>query len=339
MNLLILLGILVCTKANLNKSKTFSNLALDFNYNEILDTANAVLVDEVLSRSYFNPNFKDIKILEPYYRKLASQLSKEELLIACNNLRNVEVEREPFNLFASGYYNASSNKIVYMLKNALGHEFLHMASSFFDRKLNLRLVGFEIVQGQVVVGKGLNEGFTELYNSRLFADEKISSYKNIIPACLILELFFKNPNTIRKYYFRADLPALIKHLEHFMSRDEAFCFILALDDVEGSLTKRGKTDVYKFLIKKYKENFKDEKDLGRLTEVLKEYHLEYLMNDSLDNSIENMKVKDFYKLRADRNTKSTIATTGLLASLLAGSIIFGNVNLQKNEITKKQLKK
>ena len=332
MNLLILLGILVCTKANLNKSKTYNNLAQEFNYNDILDDANAVLADDVLSMSYLNPDFKDIQILEPYYNKLASELSKEELLIASNNLKNVQVERELFNFFASGYYNALDNKIVYMLNNALGHEFLHMSTSYVNKDLKLRLVGFEIVHDKFIVGKGLNEGFTELYNSRFFTNGNINSYKNIIPACLILELFFDNPNTIRKYYFRADLPSLIKHLERFISRDEAFCFILSLDDVESSFTKRGKTDVYKFLIKKYKENFKEENKLAKLNEVLRAYHLEYLMDESLDNSIENMNVSNFYKLRAVKNTKSTIATAALLTGLLAGSIISGNVSLQKREL-------
>lgn len=332
MNLIILLGMIVCTKANLNKCKAYNTLAQEFDYNTMLDNVNGVLVNEVLTKSFVNPTFTDIKILEPYYKTLEAELTKEELLIVTNNLTSVQVERELFNLFASGYYDAIKNKIVYMLKNALGHEFLHMASSYYNKILNMRLVGFEIVQGKIIIGKGINEGFTELYNSRFFTDGKIASYKDIIPACLMLELFFDDPNTIRKYYFRADLPALIKHLEKFMTRDEAFCFVLALDDVEASFTKRDKKDVYKFLLKKYKENFKDKEKMLKMDELLKTYKLEYLNGESLDNTIENSNVSDYYRLRSDKNMKSTLATTSLLALLLAGSIVAEKFNLQKNEL-------
>ena len=191
----------------------------------------------------FNPNdhlpieelkqqidYQRIKLLLPYLKKLESSTDEENLTSAYANLRDVVVKHKLILFFSGCYgsYNQIKNQIDYLSKKALGHEFLHMASSNEKSDKNMIETGFYLAQKDTQnkvtsIGYGLNEGYTELLASRLFYNGKITAYKTEVQMALLFELFFDNTKEMQ------DLYLFIKHMENFAPRKEIIKTILYID--------------------------------------------------------------------------------------------------------------
>lgn len=128
----------------------------------------------------------------------------------------------------SGTYNGNKNAInIYFDKNksVLTHELLHAASS--DKEYCQ--VGFSIIFEKAgMVGEGLNEGYTELLNQRLF-NHQSNSYLYLTMLAEQLEDFYENKEDMMKDYFKADFGALLGELLKSMSLEEAIDIITDMD--------------------------------------------------------------------------------------------------------------
>lgn len=187
-------------------------------------------------------NRKGIDIVYPYVETLVSNLTEEEIKLMYTNLKTLEVESEKDSIFKtkSGTYSSVDNIIFYCRIDAISHELLHMASSFYDEKLGIIQCGFkqstikdadgnELEDG-VEVGSALNEGYTELLNARFFnKKDKDISYERYVKVARLFELFFDDPKEMRLLFFHHDLPGFVHYMEKFMPYDKVIDIILKLD--------------------------------------------------------------------------------------------------------------
>ena len=134
----------------------------------------------------------------------------------------------------AGMYDIQKNTIRYTLKSTIGHEFLHMASSYYDAATKTEYCGFFQTKGFDTIGEGLNEGYTELLASRIYEkNHKVGAYKKEVGVTRLLELFFDNPKEMEDYYFNHNLPGLIHHMEQYAPREEIIKLIHEIDEMHN----------------------------------------------------------------------------------------------------------
>ena len=149
----------------------------------------------------------------------------DDLVINYLSLKEIKYQNGGY---TAGTYNGQENRIkIYFDKNnsVLDHELLHAASSG-DK--NAR-VGFSLVFEKAgMFGEGLNEGYTELLNQRIF-NHINSSYPYLTVLAELIENFYENKDDMMKDFFHADLLALISELLKSMSLEEAIDIITSMD--------------------------------------------------------------------------------------------------------------
>lgn len=129
-----------------------------------------------------------------------------------------------------GVYDAKKNKIQInndTAEDAIYHELFHMASSTY--KDGIRYSGFHqssIKTGIVSLGKGLNEGYTELLSARYFQSENSidGSYEyEVLVAKKVEDLIGKEK--MQSLYLNSNLKGLIDELKQYTSEEEIMKFI------------------------------------------------------------------------------------------------------------------
>lgn len=185
-----------------------------------------------------------IKVLLPYLKKLEKYTSEENLKTAYRNLKDVKVSRslKPILRFSESY-SSLQNKIEYIFKKNLCHEFLHLASTYYSEKTKELFSGFrQWKSGKekgAEIGTGINEGYTELLASRIEKKKPSLIYRKQAKIAELFEYFFDNPKDMEDYYFNHNLPGLIKHLEQFASREEIIDLIQLIDKFNGKNQRIG----------------------------------------------------------------------------------------------------
>ncbi len=167
--------------------------------------------------------------LTPLIGKLISHLGVSNLPDLFFNLENLNIHYVPFYqrkhllLDALGTYSYKSNEItIYKNKpGVLEHEFLHAASSreICKNGTNYSLTGFSILGEDLDWFRGLNEGYTELLNERIFGTRQIS-YKTNTYVIKYLENIFDNPHDMEKAYFYNDIDSIIYQFLEYGSKEE-----------------------------------------------------------------------------------------------------------------------
>ena len=129
--------------------------------------------------------WQENKYIREYASKLYTYLSKIDQDVTLNmfyNLEDLWLERMPFlkAIFGDmdGAYMVSANRIRYLSKGAMAHEFMHMASSYYDYDNDIDYTGLSVSHGKnkKYFGIGLNEGYTETLTARIL-------YKNHMEKC------------------------------------------------------------------------------------------------------------------------------------------------------------
>lgn len=177
-------------------------------------------------------DYRGKEIVRPYMEQFERALGND-IRIARNNFSTLRIEKskEIAKTGAAGIYNGTENVIKYVKNNAniMGHEMLHMASYMYDNTLDTHYHGFMQQKGEAIIGRGLNEGYTELMNSRLFTNGKITAYKRLVRIVKLIEEFFPNPQMMSHYYFTCDLPAVLQNLRRYCTQEETNEILLGLD--------------------------------------------------------------------------------------------------------------
>lgn len=181
-----------------------------------------------------NVDFEKVKILVAIIEKLKDYTSEENLITAYNNLKTVKIKKSPSLIISCNYgtYSTVENKIAYFLIRVMGHEFLHLSSSYYDEINKVAYSGFSQKKGLLSIGDGINEGYTELLSSRIYnKNGKPQAYKSQVKIAHLLEFFFDNPKDMEEYYFNYNLPGLIHHMEQFTKREDVIKFLLDVDNI------------------------------------------------------------------------------------------------------------
>ena len=175
---------------------------------------------------------KTKEFIRPFVRKLVEYTNGENLDNLYRNIQSVKIKKK-YDLIAAGSYNHKNNTIEYGPEKAFGHELLHLSSSYYDEENEIGYSGFGQTHKKVSVGRGLNEGYTELLASRIYnKKQKAESYKKEVQIARLFEFFFDNPKDMEKYYFNHDLPGFIHHMENFAPREEIIKILLQVDNID-----------------------------------------------------------------------------------------------------------
>ena len=128
-----------------------------------------------------------------------------------------------------GNYTPSDNTIniykIFDKKSVLSHEFLHMASTNKNQAS-----GFYTNLDNIWIGDGLDEGYTELLNQRIFKVKK-TSYKYNVEILKLLELFFDNPKDMEYAYFHNNIFIIYKTFLKYGTKEEFFTLLQNLDNL------------------------------------------------------------------------------------------------------------
>lgn len=183
-------------------------------------------------------------ILKDIFSKFINYIDNINLDYCIRNLNSIKIKevyeieekiyRFLFDEKALGCYYPYSNRIeLYSKKpHVLSHEFLHMAST---ASWNTNLCGFHLStklkdKNIQEIGVGLNEGYTELLNSRIFYNnEKPKSYQKNVRIVKLLECFFEDYKDMEQAYFNNDLNKVYEKICRYASRDEFFLILNELD--------------------------------------------------------------------------------------------------------------
>lgn len=172
-----------------------------------------------------------VQALKPILDEIIEYVVEENLNLMYTNLKTVKIETLKRNLSSlQGDYKPYLNVVTFKKVYALIHELLHLSSSYYDEIKKIAEVGFHQINYDdgAEVGRGLNEGFTELLSSRI-DDCKPETYIWLVRIARLFELFFDNPRDMERLYFNHNLPGFIHYMEKFMPRDKLMNILLRLD--------------------------------------------------------------------------------------------------------------
>ncbi|HPF83314.1 MAG TPA: hypothetical protein PLV83_04040 [Bacilli bacterium] len=243
------------------------------------------------------------KILLPFIEEISKSIKEEDLKTMYNNISTVKISKEkvlPIFSFDAGCYYYKENEINYTEKNAIGHEFLHLSSSIYDKDNDIILLGFEQIKDDFSIGTGLNEGYTELLASRFYRNGIIDSYKNEASLASLLEMFFDKKEDMYHLYFNSNLPGLITYLEKYIDREEIIKMIIEIDNISYTTDKLLLGTAYTRFIKLelklydyFKKNFKDQKKINEFKKIISK---EKIISLLLNNEIKVQKNNRNYKI-------------------------------------------
>lgn len=168
-----------------------------------------------------------------YIENLERFTDEENLKTAYRNLSTVDVKWQPYKIIYGtlGSYDAKKNQLKYALNDTLGYDFLNMCSTYYDVDSNEKQSGFSWQKGFSLIGKGLNVGYTELLNARIYNEDLIEGHEKEARLAELIEFFFDDPKEMESLYFNHDLVGFIKHMEQFQDRDEVIKLIREMDQI------------------------------------------------------------------------------------------------------------
>ena len=172
----------------------------------------------------------DVKIkynaeVENFIRTIKEKLPYVDLTFMNNNLEDfLIVEKNKLKAVDNGgSYDIIKNIIEILIDDkskSINHELLHLSSAYNNGKTIY--AGFSQYQNnRLLIGRGLNEGYTAYLDSKLFGREDV--YSIVKPYVMFIEKIVGEEN-MAKYYFTADLNSLINHLSKYC--DEAMVYKL-----------------------------------------------------------------------------------------------------------------
>lgn len=230
--------------------------------------------------SFNKIDYKNREILKVYVERLSKHIPLEDMKLVYKNINSVKVERslKPLLYCASGYYEVVINKISFSSLDAIGHEFLHLASSVYDDRIDMDFSGFSQQKRKTsMIGNGINEGYTQLLNERIYGiTPKNEAYYNEYKMAKMLELFFDTKEDMQHLYFNCDLPGLVEQLEKYASYKEVVKLITDIDDYSTYdektilLAKLKKISIYKRIYNWFISKSNNPKKINGLEAIIDE---------------------------------------------------------------------
>lgn len=281
-------------------------------------------------------NTKFGESLRKFAEVMIENFSREDLINFYNNINTLKTSHSTFKLqnfilrgSTAGTYDAKKNKITVDendFSTTIYHELLHMASSTY--KDGIRYSGFHqasLKTGIASLGKGLNEGYTELLSRRYFIEENnvTNSYEYEVVIADRLEKII-GKEKMESLYLNANLPGLIQELKQYSNEEEIMQFISStdfvlghLDDKKLKLFEKGMItnslkNINKFLIKVYSKK------------LLQQYQQDSITNEQLTTQLAEYISSLTSKLRTGKRVYEILSDEDLMESFES---VFGKSNV------------
>jgi len=296
---------------------------------EIVSSPNINISQNNNKDNIYNFDKKFNEYIDNFITYIKKEKPNINLELFFTNLKTLTIEEKnkiKFIFFKDnvrGRYNSKKNKI-YILKNdilySIYHELLHCASR--KNIKSIISVGFRKASGFIDIGRGLNEGYTNVLEERYFKNIGIS--KGYTLEAYISSLLEKivGQEKMTELFFNADLHQLIEELKKYSPKSDITTFIKNLDEIYYDIkNKKDKKKFYfisKFLLTCYSK---------KLYEL---YDKDLITFDDFENQIENYLNLLFVSFK--KNKKNYVLITPELAEQFAQEIV--NEILEKENKTK-----
>lgn len=217
----------------LYKMRTSLNARFEQDFFDILKYFNLKEYLEYIDNSEFPEEFKEI------IKTFVKNVDQENLRLCIRNLNTIKLNKKSIikdfkdylnsflnSLIVAGKYYPQENSIdiYFPSKQVLSHEFIHMCT---NNKTNC---GFNLdTRFNEEIGLGLNEGYTELLNQRIFKYKHCAYSKNV-GIVKLLETFFDNPKDLENAFFHNDLDTVILQFCKYGTKEEFFNLLENLDN-------------------------------------------------------------------------------------------------------------
>ena len=167
--------------------------------------------------------------------------SEKDLINFYNNINDIKTREKSFkirNLIlkskTAGEYNTKKNEITIddeYADTTIYHELFHMAGSKYEDGIDYS--GFQqssLKPGIANIGRGINEGYTELLSQRYFGknDDNEGTYEYEVFTVEKLEQII-GKEKMESLYLNANLKGLIDELKQYTSEEEIMRFISSTD--------------------------------------------------------------------------------------------------------------
>ena len=280
----------------LYKMSTPLNARFEQDFFDILKYFNLKEYLEYIDNSEFPEEFKEI------IKTFVKNVDQENLRLCIRNLNTIKLNKKSIikdfkdylnsflsSLIVAGKYYPQENSIdiYFPSKQVLSHEFIHMCT---NNKTNC---GFNLdTRFNEEIGLGLNEGYTELLNQRIFKYKHCAYSKNV-GIVKLLETFFDNPKDLENAFFHNDLDTVILQFCKYGTKEEFFNLLENLDNfTTGTIPLKDFTQYHKLQFELYEiikrsndpikiQNFENILFQNPLNKILKNgFHLEPLNQTS-----------------------------------------------------------
>ena len=229
--------------------------------------------------------------IKEFYNILKNKIGSAAMINFYNNLEQLQIKenkdimRKHFNKVKNtGSY--STNNVIELTnsysKSILFHELLHLSSSCV-REGDL-FIGFNQITNTSDIGRGINEGYTELLNKKFFSNDANTSryYKYLQNMALLLEKVI-GENKLQSYYFNSDLLSLLENLSEYCGEEKAKEFIKDTDYIYRY-----------FYVKEYfLQNDLINKSLKNVSLILLEAYYHKLQEENLSDHDRKAKLQEF----------------------------------------------
>ena len=229
--------------------------AISLQFDQIPKDISKVVIPSSIEKKYNDIDYNQIKDLKfndeinRFIHILKESFAEEHLTNLYNNINSVKINDRTKNIIpsiisidASGVYNYFNNTITIYdddFSVIIYHELFHLASYKEDE--NNRYNGFcQFGKSATAdsIGKGLNEGYTEVLANRYFPGE---NNENIADAYIYLKLIAKKveeiigKETMEGLYLDASLGGLVNELKKYSTDKEIMQFIADTDFINKNM--------------------------------------------------------------------------------------------------------
>jgi len=221
----------------------FMNLILINNINYPYKIDEPILTDggiNIINKIINNGDYP--KELKPLVDKLYTFIGPENLYLCAMNLLTIKIIKDKkyklkkFDFsysFCEGKYYPDVNQIYFYNKNVLSHELLHMASTCRNKNNeDFYFSGFRFDHKYKIFQRGLNEGYTELLDRRVYYNEDYNTdslYKINVFILRMFELLYPNYKYMERDYFWANRLSPLIIFRRYGSVEEYFKLSRYLD--------------------------------------------------------------------------------------------------------------
>lgn len=178
------------------------------------------------------------KELEPYIEILEKYLDKDNLHILYYNMANgitvkkinfLDAIKNSIDGIVIGEYIEGTNEIKYIKQDALIHGLLHAASTIEFKDYSISGLSYS-KDGKTTFG-GLNMGYTEILNRRIFKGEDYHTEYYSENVCIIrlLELLFDDEKELESAYFKSEPGIFSETFLKFGTTEELYDITNALE--------------------------------------------------------------------------------------------------------------